>query len=438
MSPAVLLAAGVLISTSPAQPECVGLDEAITRAFDISAQVGDAMARRASAIADFDDSLALRRPQISAFTRSSLGDQGLADSQIENQVGLRASQRLIDFGDARRARASARSAIAEGDATVMAAMADEAAAVTFAYLDILHARAELAVIGARAAHFRDQAAVIDELIAEGLATRSEQIEVEAQRASAALEVVARELDARAGEQQLGARTGLDAASACSQEALPGWLLEGPDQIGAPTGSIAMASPEFAAARAERQRLEADYQRARRSRLPAVEIVAIGSYAYDDLRDEWAFRDRFGIDLSIPLYGGASISAATDRAQAARDSATTRERSLRLELDAQAARLRARLLASEVQLVHLARLTALQSERVATMERELALSLTTLTELIAARLALEDAQLRQVSARFAVLRDRVSLRALTAEFPAITTPPEPDFSQIWGWEPDPQD
>lgn len=438
MSAGGLLAAGLLISTAAGSSTCLGLDDAITRAFDVSAQVGEAMAARSSAIADFDDALSLRRPQISAFTRSSLGDQGLADAQIENQVGLRASQRLIDFGDARRARASARSAIAGGDAALMVAMAEEAAAVSLAYLDILEARAELAVIAARADYFREQAAVIDELIDEGLATRSEQIEVEAQRASAALDVAARELEAGAGAQQLSARTGLDGVTACPEDALPDWLQQGADAVGAATDSVAMASPDLAAARAERRRLEADYQRARRSRLPAVELVAIGSYAYDDRRDEWAFRDRFGIDVSIPLYGGSSLSAATDRARAARDSAVTRERSLRFELEAQAARLRARLVASEVQRVHLERLIALQSERVAAMRRELELSLTTLTEIIEARLALEDAQLRLVAARFAVLRDRVSLRALTADFPAVTAPPEPEFPKIWGWEPDPED
>jgi len=57
--------------------------------------------------AELIDAKSLRRPQVSAFTRSGFGDEGLVNTAIENQVGLRASQRIFDFGDSRLAREAA-------------------------------------------------------------------------------------------------------------------------------------------------------------------------------------------------------------------------------------------------------------------------------------------------------------------------------------------
>ncbi|MGJ3230771.1 MAG: TolC family protein [Oceanicaulis sp.] len=438
MSLQSLMAAATLMGVDAAPPDCLPLDAAIMRSFDVSGGIGTAEAERESAVADFETALALRRPQISAFTRSSLGDQGLADVQLENQVGMRVSQRLLDFGDARRARASARGAIARSGASLLAAQVEEAATVTQVYIDILEARAQTAEAQERARYFTERAQVTDMLIEDGLATRSEQIAVYAELARSRLDVSARELEIRAATRRLAARTGVESAVACPASALPSWLDDNFALHQLTADAVTEANPDLAAARAERRRLEADYERARRSRLPAVELVAIGSYAYDDLRDEWAFRDRYGIDLSIPLYGGASIRAQTDRARAARDAALRRVGSLRLQVAGEAEQIEARLLAAEVQRVHLERMVALQSERVEVLRGELALALTTLDELIEARLALEDVQLRLVEARFSVLRDRVRLRALAGDIPGVRTVEEPEFSQIWGWEPDPDD
>jgi len=433
-----LIAAVMLFGADAGESGCLPLDAAIMHSLEISAEIGEAAAQRQSAVADFETALSLRRPQISAFTRSSLGDQGLADAQIENQIGMRVSQRFLDFGDARRARAAARGGIARSGASLLAARLEEASAVTQIYIDILEARARIAEATERTAYFSERAEVTDALIADGLATRSEQIAVQAELARSRLDVSARELETRSATRQLAARTGVEGAVACPASELPAWLDEDVAALGVSASQVTAANPDLAAARAERRRLEAEYERARRSRLPAVELVAIGSYAYDNLRDEWAFRDRYGIDLSVPLYGGASIRAQSDRARAARDAAVTRVGSLRLQIAGEAEQIEARLLAAQVQRVHLERMAALQSERVEVLRDELALSLTTLDELIEARLALEDVQLRLVEARYSVLRDRVRLRALAGDVPGVGRPVEPQFSRIWGWEPHPDD
>ena len=66
-------------------------------------------AQESEADAEIKDAKSLFRPQISAFGRSGFGDTGVVDSSISNQIGVRASQRVFDFGDSKYARQAATS-----------------------------------------------------------------------------------------------------------------------------------------------------------------------------------------------------------------------------------------------------------------------------------------------------------------------------------------
>ena len=82
---------------------CDPLIDSMRIASETAPEVSVAQARVQRAEADLAEARSLRRPQLSTFGRSGVGDTGLTTNQNDNQVGLRLSQRVFDFGDARLA-----------------------------------------------------------------------------------------------------------------------------------------------------------------------------------------------------------------------------------------------------------------------------------------------------------------------------------------------
>jgi len=112
-----------------------------------------AQAERVAADADLAEARSLYRPQVSTFARTGVGDVGLVDSALQNQIGLRASQRVYDFGDARFAREAAQfsqtaTRYAEEEAKTEAALQTGIAA-----LNALEAQERIAISQERASYF---------------------------------------------------------------------------------------------------------------------------------------------------------------------------------------------------------------------------------------------------------------------------------------------
>ena len=47
----------------------------------------------------------------------------------------------------------------------------------------------------------------------------------------------------------------------------------------------------------------------------IDVVAIGSYTYLDQFNTWEFRDRIGVDVSVPIFSGAALNARSQAADA---------------------------------------------------------------------------------------------------------------------------
>ena len=138
-----------LTTAATAQPasSCLALTDAMGLAAARAPEVAGAQARLAQAEAEARAARSLRRPQVSTFGRSSVGDTGLTTSQIENQVGVQVSQRLYDFGDARLAETAARNQVDQRTYEIEAQEAESGGLASV----LEHAQAELERVEQRAA-----------------------------------------------------------------------------------------------------------------------------------------------------------------------------------------------------------------------------------------------------------------------------------------------
>jgi len=410
-------AAAVLGAPALAQADpqaCLGLRDAMARAAQLDPSVDIGLAERDRAQADLDEARGLFHPQLSAFGRAGVGDTGLVDSQIENQLGLQVSQRIWDFGDARHARASASASLQAGEEAVAQARIAAAEDAGSAYLGLLETRARLDAVSERAAFFQRQLDALDGA-PEGATTRSERAEVAARLATAQATELDTRLTARQFERRLLTLTG-DPRAACGEDGAALTL----DTLVAPMTELESARQRALGSNAELRRLEAEArsassaaERERRNRLPEIALVGRVSYIYDDVLDEFDYRDRIGIDVSVPLYTGAALNASRRRADADAGRLDARMRDVR------------RLLIEEVE-ISLQRLASLEAQliRLETAQEQAALQLgaaleefdagaRTLPELIEVRLDYEQAVLDLITVRFDRQRTQLRLASLGA-------------------------
>jgi len=434
-----LLILGAAFSLDPGQ--CVPIDVIVANSFDTDTSVAEAFENQALAVSGFRDALSLRRPEITGFSRSALGDQGLGTSQIENQIGLRVSQRVLDFGDARRARTISRSSVRAANAELAAARADAARAAMLLVFEILEAEEHQAIVEKRLEYFQDRLDVVADLLAEGLATQSDLLQLQAEVSRARLDRTQRRLSIQSARRRLEAMTGDALSMACISPQMPNWFATAAAQ---PEGHSYRQyawsdGPQLRAARNRVAELEEILVRSRRTRLPAVDVVGVVSYAYDDLRDDWSVRDRVGIEFSVPLYGAGRIQTEVDTNVARLRAAQRQLHALRLDHQAQLDQLVARQRFLSARQVTLEDLVRIETHRLSSIQGELEASLATLDDLIEAKLALEEAELDASEAGFEAERVRLEILVLTGAIPGIETNRDlSEFQRIWGWEPNPQD
>ena len=409
------LSAIEIAASNPAPGVCLPIAGAMEAAAQASPDVAVAQAQIAGAKADLRLARSLSRPQVSSFARTQTGDGGLTGNAIDNQVGLRASQRLWDFGDARYAREAANSRVGAAEQTQLSVEAEAARRVALSYISALEAYERQGVTSECEAYFRRQLSALETALEIGGATRSEVAEVAARLAEAEAERF--EIAFQIEQSTLQVATDVNqSVSLCFDRSpvLP-QTAEGFSDM--ETDLALITNPNIEAARKNLGSLKADQERAKRERLPVVDVVAIGSYAYLDQFNTWEFRDRIGIDVSVPLLSGSALNARSQAADAevarARADLIRQRRQLREDILIT----RRRALSLYAQSVRRASVEDRKLEQFEAAEIEFDAGLKTLPDLVEDRLDYEEARLELIRVKYALLRERLNLLALTGQLSA---------------------
>ena len=409
------LTATEIAAPHPAPGMCLPIADAMQAAASASPDVAVAQAQIAGAKADLKLARSLSRPQVSSFARTQAGDGGLTGNAIDNQVGLRASQRLWDFGDARYAREAASSRIGAAEQTQLSVEADAARRVALSYISALEAYERKGVTSEREEYFRRQLAALETALEIGGATRSEVAEVAARLAEAEAERF--EIEFLIEQSTLQVATDVNrSVNLCYDRSpeLPG-TAEGFSDM--ETDLALITNPNIEAARKNLGSLKADQARAKRERLPVIDVVAIGSYAYLDQFNTWEFRDRIGIDVSVPIFSGSALNARSQAADAevarARADLIRQRRQLREDILIT----RRRALSLYAQSVRRASVEDRKLEQFKAAEIEFDAGLKTLPDLVEDRLDYEEARLELIRVKYALLTERLNLLALTGQLGA---------------------
>ena len=401
-----------IAATDPAPGLCLPIADAMQAAASASPDVAVAQAQIAGAKADLRLARSLSRPQVSSFARTQAGDGGLTGNAIDNQVGLRASQRLWDFGDARYAREAATSRVGAAEQTQLSVEADAARRVALSYISALEAYERKGVTSEREDYFRRQLVALQTALEIGGATRSEVAEVAARLAEAEAERF--EIEFLIEQSTLQVATEVNrSVNLCYDRSpvLPG-TAEGFSDM--ETDLALITNPNIEAARKNLGSLKADQERAKRERLPVIDVVAIGSYAYLDQFNTWEFRDRVGIDVSVPIFSGSALNARSQAADAevarARAALIRQRRQLREDILIT----RRRALSLYAQSVRRASVEDRKLEQFEAAEIEFDAGVKTLPDLVEDRLDYEQARIALIQVKYALLTERLNLLALTGQ------------------------
>ena len=404
------------LAPTPSSENCLRLDDVLRLAAQRDPSVIIAKAQESEADAEIKDAKSLFRPQISAFGRSGFGDTGVVDSSISNQIGLRASQRVFDFGDSKYARQAANSGFEASLQDTRQAKLQAAQRTGLSYLELIEAEEQIDLTNRRRDYFSQQLGAVDSLLSRGAATRTERASVASQLADAdafVLELKFRKEQALTQIQiDTGARS-LPCSAAVTQSVFNQRLatLQTPDIA----AQIALdKNPNIKALEKRADSLEAVRKREKRSRLPIIDIVATGSYSSIGGFDQFEFRDRIGVDVSVPLYSGNAIGARNQRAAArqtiARGRVLDAKRQLRKDINIGFRRV----LSLESQLMSrqdVEEQTRLQFEAA---EIEQKAGAKTLRDLVEIRLEYEQAGFQRIRTKYDLMRQQLQLLTLTAK------------------------
>lgn len=393
--------------SSTASSQCLTFTEALSQASRVAPSVGTATARLAESEAELMQARSLFRPQVSSFARTGLGDTGLTDSRIENQVGIRVSQRVFDFGDSRFAREAARAGIAASRSDVRAEQATAAETVGRDYLAWLEAGERLRATRERETYFEQQLTATEKLLTTGGATVSDRADIEAEALEAQSARIELEFLLERFATRLAINTRLRVLPCSKDDATQAIVRLSADL---PTDPIAAATnnPRLEVVRRNADRLEAVAKREAAARFPVVSIGSISSYAFEDLRGGGAIRNRVGVDVSVPLYSGnaqtARVLAARARTQQARGRVGEAQRQLEEDLSISTRRVAA----LRGQAVRRDRAKEARAEQLNAAELQFERNLRTLPELIEVRLMYETALLASIETSYELLRQQLTI------------------------------
>lgn len=408
-----LAQSGLNITSS--NQSCLRFEDVLTLSSQRDPSVAIARAQESASDADIKDAKSLFKPQVSAFGRTGFGDTGVIDSSISNQFGLRASQRVFDFGDSKYARQAATAEFEASLEDTRQAQLQAALRTGFSYLELVEAEEQIELTKRRRDYFSQQLSAVDSLLSRGAATRTERASVASQLSDADAFVLELKFRKEQAETQIRIDTRADAAL-CNSSSTQATLGQRMTQLENPEKAVRIAlekNPNINALNNRADSLKATRKREKRSRLPVIDIVATGSYSSIGGFDQFEFRDRIGVDVSLPLYSGNAIGARNQRASAGYEIARGRvldaERQLRKDVTIGYRRI----LSLQSQLESrqdVEEQTRLQFEAA---EIEQRVGAKTLRDLVEIRLEYEQAGFQRIRTKYDIMRQQLQLLTLTA-------------------------
>ncbi len=425
MSAVTLLALGAYNSVqaqslaAESTTNCLRLADVLKLSAERAPSVLIARGFETEADSQIKEAKSLFRPRVSAFGRSGAGDTGIVDSGVSNQAGLRASQRVFDFGDAKYARRTAQSNFEASIEDTRQARLTAARETGATFLTLLEAEEQIALTSRRRDYFAQQLAATDKLLQVGAATRTERAAVASQLADAESFVL--ELEFR--RESALAQVQIDTESRvnhCASEIGTNNLLKNnfvrlQNEEVAAQAAVAN-NPNIKALDKRADGLEAAKERERRSRLPILEVVATGAYSSLGGFDSFEFQERIGVNVTVPLYAGNSIAARRQGAGAREAVARGRVLDARRQLRKDVSIGYRRIASLEKQLISRKDVEAQTLLQFEAAELEQAAGTKTLRDLIEIRLEYERAGLQTLNVKYNLERERLILLSLTAALP----------------------
>jgi len=270
-------------SLTSSTQSCLRFEDVLKLSAQRDPNVIIAKAQESEADAEIKDAKSLFRPQISAFGRSGFGDTGVVDSSISNQVGVRASQRVFDFGDSKYARQAANSGFEASLQDTRQAQLLAAQRTGLFYLELVEAEEQIELTKRRRDYFSQQLSAVD---------TPERASVASQLADADAFVLELKFRQEQALTQIQIDTGTN-ASICNAVATKGVLRQRMARLQNPETAAQIALDKNPAVKALDKRadsLEAIRKREKRSRLPVIDIVATGSYSSIGGFNQFEFRE----------------------------------------------------------------------------------------------------------------------------------------------------
>lgn len=391
-----------LVSHTQAFAECLELADAAAIAAERSPMVRLAEADKRMAAADLRAARSLSRPSISAFGRTAGGDNGLTNNIFENQVGLRASQRILDFGDARLARRSARAGVDAQTFQVEDAAEEAALEVSLVAIAREEFLAQRKLVTDRVSFLTHLEEQLRAAIDQGTITQSEYLDVAVQLQLAQSRKI--EVDFLLAENAEQLRTLIGDQNCISQGSVD--ALSSPQlarsRIDDPRQNTELP-PHIRSLRASVQRETLATDRVRRGRLPVVELVGVASYA-QGAAETWEYQQRLGVDVSVPLYTGSLLGSQTDRSNAQLGRLKAELAQAERALREQKAISRQRLLALAAQLTRQSAAVRSKRQQFQFAEQEFSAGFLILQEFVEDQIELQEAELKRINVKYDLARE----------------------------------
>ena len=389
--------------------QCLPIGTVIDLARKNSPDAGIARAQIGEAEADITAAKKLFSPQFSAFARSGVGDTGITDSGVSNQIGFRASQRVFDFGDSKFAKKAAQAGLEAQQFQAQSTTNIAVLSTLRSIIDYQESLAQSELTAERRNFFQEQKTLTEALLAEGGATLTELANVSSRLAEA--ESFYQELQFVQSRSLTQIRSDiLSSRKLCNRALSLDDLFPVVKTLQAPgyAKQIAREQSPFLLGLSKRiENLDTVLERQRRSRLPVISIVGTGSYASFNRFDDFQFRDRLGVDVTVPLTGGTLKSEkqrASARSNIARAEYARALRAAEENIDITLHRIKS----LKEQLIHLRETEKQMKLRFDSAQIEKDVGVRTLQDLIEVRLEYEQAGLTRISSEFELERQFIVL------------------------------